>query len=359
VVVAGAHVAATIKEGFRVEYPVDLDRFPRYPLTFGPTPIQPLKRLSAHLGGNVEIFAKRDDCNSGLAFGGNKTRKLEYLVPDALAQGCDTLVTIGGIQSNHTRQVAAVAAHLGMKCVTVQENWVNWFDSAYDRVGNIMLSRIMGADVRLVDAGFGIEFKESWEQALEDVHRAGGKPYAIPAGASDHRLGGLGFVGFAEEVRAQEQELGFQFDAIIVCSVTGSTQAGMVVGFAADGRANRVIGIDASAKPVQTREQILRIAQNTAELLQFGRPIVEADVVLDERFGYPEYGVPSEATLEAIRLCARLEGMLTDPVYEGKSMQGMISLIANHEIPAGSRVLYAHLGGVPAINGYSFLFRNG
>lgn len=338
---------------------MNLQRFPRYPLTFGPTPIHPLPRLSAHLGGRVELFAKRDDCNSGLAFGGNKTRKLEYLVPDALQQGCDTLVTIGGIQSNHTRQVAAVAAHLGLKCVTVQESWVNWPDSTYDRVGNILLSRILGADVRLVDEGFGIEFKQSWEQALADVRQGGGTPYAIPAGASDHPLGGLGYVGFAEEVRAQEAELGFTFDYIIVCSVTGSTQAGMVVGFAADGRAAQVIGIDASAKPAQTHAQVLRIAQQTADLVELGRPIGEADVVLNPRYAYPEYGLPSPETLEAIRLCARLEGMVTDPVYEGKSMQGMIDLVRRGEIPAGSRVLYAHLGGVPALNGYSFLFRNG
>ena len=338
---------------------INLTRFPRYPLTFGPTPIQPLKRLSAHLGGKVHLYAKREDCNSGLAFGGNKTRKLEYLVPEALAQGCDTLVTIGGIQSNHTRQVAAVAAHLGLKCVTVQENWVNYSDAVYDRVGNIQMSRIMGADVRLVEEGFGIEFKKSWQQALEDVRRAGGKPYAIPAGASDHPLGGLGFVGFAEEVRGQEAQLGFKFDYVIVCSVTGSTQAGMVVGFAADGRARRVIGIDASAKPEQTREQILRIARNTADLVGLEQRIADEDVVLDTRYAYPDYGLPSEETLSAIRLCARTEGMLTDPVYEGKSMQGMIDLVQRGEIPAGSRVLYAHLGGVPALNGYSFLFRNG
>ena len=171
---------------------MQLDRFPRHQLTFGPSPIEPLKRLSAHLGGKVEIWAKRDDCNSGLAFGGNKIRKLEYLVPDALAQGCDTLVTIGGVQSNHTRQVAAVAAKLGLKCRLVQESWVTWPDAVYDRVGNIMLSRILGAEVQLVDEGFGIEFKKSWEEALEDVRQKGGKPYAIPAGASDHRLGGLG-----------------------------------------------------------------------------------------------------------------------------------------------------------------------
>jgi 1-aminocyclopropane-1-carboxylate deaminase len=339
--------------------PVKLDRFPRHKLTFGPTPIEKLPRLSGELGGKVEIFAKRDDCNSGLAFGGNKVRKLEYLVPEALAQGCDTLVTIGGIQSNHTRQVAAVAAKLGMKCRLVQESWVDWNDAVYDRVGNILLSRILGAEVELVEQGFGIGFKESWERALDEVRAGGGKPYAIPAGASDHRLGGLGFVGFAEEVRAQEKELGLRFDYIFVCSVTGSTQAGMVVGFAADGRADRVIGIDGSANPVETRAQILKIARATADRVELGRPIGEGDVVLDTRFAHPAYGIPSEETLAAIRLSARTEGMLTDPVYEGKSMQGMIAMIRNGEIPAGSKVLYAHLGGVPAINGYSYLFRNG
>lgn len=338
---------------------MNLKKFPRHPLTFGPTPLQPLPRLSAALGGQVELWAKREDCNSGLAFGGNKTRKLEYLIPEALAGGYDTLVSIGGIQSNQTRQVAAVAAHLGLKCVLVQENWVNYSDAVYDRVGNIEMSRILGADVRLDAAGFDIGIRPSWSQAMADVERAGGKPYPIPAGCSEHPLGGLGFVGFAEEVRQQEAALGFRFDYIVVCSVTGSTQAGMVVGFAADGRADRVIGIDASAKPAATRAQILRIAKHTAELVELGRPITDADVVLDERFGGPEYGLPNDGTMEAIRLCARTEAMLTDPVYEGKSAAGMIAMVRNGEFPAGSRVLYAHLGGVPALNAYSFLFRNG
>jgi len=338
---------------------MNLQRHERYPLTFGPTPIHPLKRLSAHLGGQVELYAKREDCNSGLAFGGNKTRKLEYLIPEALKQGCDTLVSIGGVQSNQTRQVAAVAAHLGMKCVLVQEHWVNYEDAVYDRVGNIELSRILGADVRLDAAGFDIGIRPSWEQALEDVRKAGGKPFPVPAGCSEHPLGGLGFVGFAEEVRAQEAELGFKFDYVVVCSVTGSTQAGMVVGFAADGRADRVIGIDASAKPEATRAQILRIARHTAEIVELGRPITDADVVLDTRFGGPEYGLPSEGTMEAIRLCARQEGMLTDPVYEGKSMHGMIEMVRQGEFPAGSKVLYAHLGGVPALSAYAELFENG
>lgn len=338
---------------------MNLDRFARHRLTFGPSPIERLDRLSAALGGGVTIWAKREDCNSGLAFGGNKLRKLEYLVPEALAEGADTLVTIGGIQSNHTRQVAAVAAKLGLRCRLVQENWVDYHDAVYDRVGNILMSRIMGAEVELVDAGFGISFKESWERALEDVRRRGGRPYAIPAGASDHRLGGLGFVGFAEEVRAQERELGLRFDYVIVCSVTGSTQAGMVVGFAADGRARQVIGIDASATPDETHAQILRIAQRTADLVGLGRPVTAEDVVLERGYAYPSYGVPSAETNEAIRLAARTEGMITDPVYEGKSMQGMIDLIRTGRIPAGANVLYAHLGGVPAINAYSFQYRNG
>jgi 1-aminocyclopropane-1-carboxylate deaminase len=338
---------------------MNLQRFERHPLTFGPTPLQPLRRLSAHLGGKVDIYAKREDCNSGLAFGGNKTRKLEYLIPDALAQGCDTLVSIGGIQSNQTRQVAAVAAHLGMKCVLVQENWVNYSDAVYDRVGNIQMSRILGADVRLDDAGFDIGIRPSWQRAIEDVRRGGGKPFAIPAGCSEHPFGGLGYVRFADEVRAQEAQLGWQFDYFVVCSVTGSTQAGMVVGFAADGRARRVIGIDASAKPAQTKAQILRIARQTAELVDLRKEIAEEDIVLDTRFGGPEYGLPSTRTLQAIRLCARQEGVLTDPVYEGKSMDGLISMIRSGELPAGSKVLYVHLGGVPALNAYSFPFRHG
>ncbi|MDQ8000983.1 MAG: 1-aminocyclopropane-1-carboxylate deaminase [Pseudomonadota bacterium] len=338
---------------------MNLQKFPRHPLTFGPTPIQPLKRLSAHLGGEVELYAKREDCNSGLAFGGNKTRKLEYLIPEAIEGGYDTLVSIGGMQSNQTRQVAAVAAHLGMKCVLVQEHWVNYEDPVYDRVGNIELSRILGADVRLDASGFDIGIRKSWEEAMDGVRRAGGKPFPIPAGCSEHPKGGLGFVGFAEEVREQEKALGFQFDYIVVCSVTGSTQAGMVVGFAADGRADRVIGIDASAKPQQTFEQILRIAKNTAGLVELARDITEKDVVLDTRFGGPEYGLPSEGTLEAIRLCARTEGMLTDPVYEGKSMHGMIEKVRLGEFPAGSRVLYAHLGGAPALSAYAGLFAHG
>jgi 1-aminocyclopropane-1-carboxylate deaminase len=335
---------------------MNLDAFPREPLLFGPSPVHPLDRLTAHLGG-ARMWAKRDDCNSGLAYGGNKTRKLEYLVADALAKGCDTLVSIGGVQSNHTRQVAAVAARMGLGCVLVQESWVDWPDVVYDRVGNIQLSRIMGADVRLVEAGFGIGFKESWEQALADVKAAGGTPYAIPAGASDHELGGLGFARWAQELAEQERELGVFFDTVVVCSVTGSTQAGMIAGFAAQDSERRVIGIDGSARPAETRDQVARIARRTAELIELGRDLREDEIVLDDRYHAGTYGIPDEQTLEAIRTAGRLEGMITDPVYEGKSMAGMIDLVSRGEIEKGSNVLYAHLGGQPALSAYAGLFR--
>jgi len=335
---------------------VSLEDFPRYPLLFGPSPIHPLERLSAHLEG-ATIWAKREDCNSGLAFGGNKTRKLEYLVPDALAQGADTLVSIGGVQSNHTRQVAAVAARLGLRARLVQESWVDWPDPVNDRVGNILLSRIMGADVRLVDAGFGIGFKNSWEQALEDVRAEGGTPYAIPAGASDHRLGGLGFANWAYEVQQQEDELGVFFDTVIVCSVTGSTQAGMIAGFAGQDRPRRVIGIDASARLEETRAQVEKIARNTAALIGLGRELRDDEICVLPGWAGDRYGIPVPSTLDAIRLTGSLEGVVIDPVYEGKSMAGLIDLVRSGEIGRDSTVLYAHLGGQPALNAYSGLFR--
>jgi 1-aminocyclopropane-1-carboxylate deaminase len=315
-----------------------------------------LERLEEHLGRRVEIWAKREDCNSGLAYGGNKVRKLEYLAADALAQGCDTLVSIGGVQSNHTRQVAAVAARLGLRCVLVQEHWVDWPDVVYDKVGNILLSRLMGADVRLVEAGFDIAIRPSWEQALAEVEAGGGKPYAIPAGASDHPLGGLGFAGWAREVQQQEDELGLFFDTVVVCSVTGSTQAGMVAGFADEDRGRRVLGIDGSATVEQTRAQILRIARRTAEAIGLGRELADEEVVLLDEWHAGTYGIPDAKTIEAIRLGARLEGMITDPVYEGKSLAALVDLVRDGRIEPGSRVLYAHLGGQPALNGYAGAF---
>jgi 1-aminocyclopropane-1-carboxylate deaminase len=336
---------------------VALSDFPRYPLLFGPSPVHPLERLSAEIGG-ARIWAKREDCNSGLAFGGNKTRKLEYVVPDALAQGATHLVSIGGVQSNHTRQVAAVAAKLGLKARLVQESWVDWPDAVNDRVGNILLSRIMGAEVELVEAGFGIGFKQSWENALEQISAAGGVPYPIPAGASDHPLGGLGFANWADEVQRQEQELGIFFDTVIVCTVTGSTHAGMIAGFAGQDRPRRVLGIDASAKIDETRAQVEKIARNTADLIGLGRDLRDDEITVLEGWAGNYYGIPVASTLDAIRLTGSLEGVILDPVYEGKSMAALIDLVRTGQIARDSNVLYAHLGGQPALNAYSALFKN-
>jgi 1-aminocyclopropane-1-carboxylate deaminase len=260
------------------------------------------------------------------------------------------------VQSNHTRQVAAVAARLGLGCVLVQEHWVDWDDPGYERVGNILLSRIMGADVRLSPAGFDIGIRPSWEDALASVEAAGGKPYAIPAGASDHPLGGHGFPRWADEVAEQESALGVFFDTVVVCSVTGSTQAGMIAGFARQERPREVIGIDASATVDQTRAQIVRIARRTAEAIGLGRELADEEIVLLDEWHAGTYGIPDAKTIAAIRLCARLEGMLTDPVYEGKSMAALIDLVRDGRLEPGSNVLYAHLGGQPALNAYAGAF---
>ncbi|KAI1378869.1 putative 1-aminocyclopropane-1-carboxylate deaminase [Hypoxylon crocopeplum] len=342
---------------------------PRETLLFGPSPIQHLPRISAALGGKVQVYAKRDDCNSGLAFGGNKTRKLEYLAAEALAQGSDTLVSIGGVQSNHTRQVAAVAAALGLQCALVQERWVELSPSSpssssdeekhYAAVGNIQLSRLMGADARLEPAtAFGIEHKPTLAKLQAELAAAGRKPYYIPAGASDHPLGGLGFARWALEVEAQERASGVFYDTVVVCAVTGSTFAGMVAGFKLaqkklGSRPRRVVGIDASAKPKQTFDQVLRIAKTTAAKIGLEEgDVTEGDVILDDRYHAGVYGIADEQTLEAIRFGAKTEAFITDPVYEGKSLAGMMDMIRKGEIAEGSNVLYAHLGGQLALNAY-------
>lgn len=331
-----------------------LSDYPRVPLLFGPSPIHPLPRLTEALGGQVEIWAKREDCNSGIAFGGNKVRKLEYLVADALEQGCDTLVSIGGIQSNHTRQVTGVARALGLEVVTVQEGWVDYNDMCYDKVGNIQLTRIMGGDARIDPAGFDIGIRDSWQRALDSVIDAGGKPYAIPAGASDHPLGGLGFTNWAVEVEEQESTLNVFFDNIIVCTVTGSSHAGMIAGFALSDRPGRKVwGIDASATLEQTTEQVTRIARNTAAAIDLGRALRDDEINIVDGYAGPAYGLPDKATVDAIHLAARTDAMLTDPVYEGKSMAGLIGMIRSGEIAPGSKVLYCHLGGQPALPAYA------
>ncbi|KXS97255.1 hypothetical protein AC578_16 [Pseudocercospora eumusae] len=335
-----------------------LKSIPKESFLFGPSPVQFLPRLTEYVSpnGDVKIWAKREDCNSGLAYGGNKVRKLEYLVADAKAKGCTHLVSVGGVQSNHTRAVTAVATASGLKAVTIQEKWVPIDPPLYDKVGNILLSRLMGGDVRLNQEGFHIGHKTAPKDAVAEIEKSGGKPYYIPAGASDHELGGLGFTNFIIELAQQEATLDIFFDTLIVCSVTGSSHAGLIVGACAEARGRKIFGIDASGNPHATRQQVTRIARNTAALLDPNLRIPDEAIILDERFHEGIYGIPGPGTLEAMKISARTDALITDPVYEGKSMAGLIQLVKEGTIGKGSNVLYVHLGGQPALNAYSGYF---
>ncbi len=340
---------------------LNLDKyFPRISLGFFPSSIHRLNRLSEELG--VDIWAKRDDISSGLAFGGNKVRKLEWLAADALAQGCDTLVSIGGVQSNHTRQVTAVAAVLGLKSYTVQETWAEWDDPIYDKVGNILLTRIMGGNPILAGYGYSTAEKGTWEETMETVRRNGGKPYAIPAGASNHYLGGIGYAHFADEVVKQERAMKIFFDTVVTATCTGSTQAGMVVGFANQTKKRRLIGIDTADDAEMTRKAVMHISELTIEsIINKGgkaKKLDEKDIEINANYSHPAYGIPNEQTIESIKMVAELEAMITDPVYEGKSIAGLINMCRQGEIPKNSKVLYVHLGGVPAVNAYYKVFED-
>ena len=242
---------------------------------------------------------------------------------------------------------------------------MEWDDPSYSRVGNIQLSRILGAETRLDYSSFSIGHKATLAKLLKDVEERGGKGYYIPAGASDHPLGGLGFARWAFELEAQERDLGLFFDTVVVCAVTGSTFAGMIAGFKLAQKVNgsrkrRVLGIDASAKPDETRAQVLKIARQTAEKIGLGEgAIEEGDVELDERFHGGVYGVPDQKTKDAIRFAAEVEGMLTDPVYEGKSMAALMDIVRAGEVENGSHILYVHLGGQMALSAYSGMLERG
>jgi 1-aminocyclopropane-1-carboxylate deaminase len=336
--------------------PSPLADIPREHLLFPhPSPIHSLPRLSAALAPdqNVKIWAKREDINSPYAFGGNKIRKLEYVVADALRQGADTLLTEGGLQSNHTRQTAAIAAHLGLNAVLLHSNWANSPDPGYDKLANIQLSRLMGAETRILEPT-----GTSTEEALESLRREGRKPYHIPVGASTHPLGGLGFARFAFEVLEQENEMDVFFDEIYVSTVSGSTLGGMIAGFKLIekqelGEKRRVVGIAGSPDVDGLRDRVLTIAQNAATKIGLEKDdISPADVIIDGRFHAGKYGQVDDRTRAAIKEVAMLEGMILDPVYTGKAMAGMIAMVKNGE-SNGKNILFVHTGGQIVLNVYA------
>ena len=330
-----------------------LPDLPRAHLVQLPTPIHKLAKLGAHLGG-PDLWIKRDDL-TGLAGGGNKSRKLEFLVGDALRSGADTLVTVGAIQSNHTRQTAAAAARCGLQCALLHCAWTRDAGPGYRETGNILLSNILGAELYLDERERPIEDKGPLAELAEHLRRQGRKPYLIPGGASDHPLGSMGYLACAAEIVTQTRDLGVHFDYVIHCTGSSSKQAGLVAGFAALGTGTRVIGVSDDDEVVIKKERVLRLANDALETLALPERVAPNDVEIVAATKDP-YGVASKEVYEGIHLLACSEGIMADPVYEGKAVRGLLDLADQGRIEPESRVLLMHLGGAPTVHAYASQF---
>ncbi|KFA56172.1 hypothetical protein S40293_00223 [Stachybotrys chartarum IBT 40293] len=334
-----------------VRLPAPFADIPRTRLLYErPSDIERLDRLSEPLDATT-IWMKRDDLNSSLAFGGNKVRKLEYVVADALAQGSDTLVTVGGVQSNHMRQTAATAARLGLKVALCPADAATSGKDEYTYAGNVQLNNILGAETFPVGT--------SEEDALEDLKSRGRKPYAIPAGASTHPLGGLGYARWAFELLEQEAELGISFDVVVAAVGSCSTLGGMVAGFklaqklGQHGARKHLLGFSVlRASQEDTKNLVLQIARTTAEKIGLAPDeITQDDFEIDTSFLGPRYGALDEPTSEGIKLLARAEGILLDPVYTGKAFTGLLAAIRKGAF-SEQNVLFCHTGGQAAMSAY-------
>ena len=326
---------------------------PRAPLALLPTPIHRLENFRRALDG-PELWIKRDDL-TGLEGGGNKTRKLEYLVGDALASGADMLVTVGAIQSNHTRQTAAAAARHNLKCALLHFGWTEDAGPMYRRTGNILLSSLMGADLYLDETKRPIEDQRPLLDFVEQLRSAGHKPYLIPGGASEHPLGSFGYMGCAAEILQQANDASLRFDHIVHCTGSSSTQAGLIAGFAHMGQPISVIGVADDHETDIKRARVLELANGAlTELGSAAR--VTAGAVEIIAADPSEYGAAEPQTFDIIRQLARAEGIVADPVYEGKALRGLDLLIKGDRFDAGATVLLMHLGGTPAVHAYSNQF---
>ena len=318
----------------------------RLPLAHLPTPLEPLERLSRELGG-PRIWVKRDDC-TGLAAGGNKTRKLEFLLGDALDQGADTVLTAGAVQSNHARQTAAACARLGLRCELFLKDAAPGRGESYGRSGNVLLDRILGAKVRILP-GEAIP-ETAMEERAEALRREGRRPYTIPVGGSN-AVGALGYVECARELSAQADGMSLKIDAVVHASASHGTQAGLAVGLARVGAEARLLGVSVGASAPQARANVERIAVATCEHL--GSPPRFAEIEVDDRFVGEGYGIPTPEGLAAIRLLARLEGLLLDPVYTGKAMAGIVEAAREGRFESDENVVFLHTGGWPALFAYN------
>jgi L-cysteate sulfo-lyase len=330
---------------------------PRCELGFLPTPLTPLDRLSEHLGG-PRLWLKRDDC-TGLATGGNKTRKLEYLIGQARAQDADVVVTFGAVQSNHARQTAAACAAAGLPCHLLLTRKVRWEHPGYAAAGNVLLDRILGASVHLVEP---TEFEGRRQTLLQDLESAGHLPYVIPVGGSN-AIGALGYARCAMELLEQSSALGFRLTDVMHASSSAGTQAGLLAGFAgllADRSAGEhpsVHGINVSDPDPETlARQVRRIAAEIIEDRGLGVTIPATAVQVDHRYLGPGYGIPNRATIEAIQLLARTEGVVMDPVYSGKGFSGLLDRIRVGEFAGVEDLVFIHTGGTAALAVYDNAF---
>ena len=328
-----------------------LDRFPRISLAQLPTALEPMSRLSAHLGG-PDIYIKRDDC-TGLATGGNKTRKLEFLMADALEKGADTILTIGAVQSNHVRQTAAAAARLGLACYGLLETEVPCMQTSYQHSGNILLDGLFGAELTLFESGSNML---AAAQALAgSLTAAGRKPYIIPVGGSN-ATGALAYVDCVLELSAQLRQQDLQARQIVHATGSAGTQAGILTGLQALDLDVAVTGISVSADMASQVEKVRRLCRETAELLALDDPVPDSSIQVRDQHVGEAYGVPTEAMREAVQLCARLEGILLDPVYSGKAMAGLIDMIQSRELAAGDTTVFLHTGGSAGLFAYDWYF---
>jgi L-cysteate sulfo-lyase len=326
----------------------ELSRFPRVPLAHLPTPLEPLDRLSKHLGG-PRIWIKRDDC-TGLATGGNKTRKLEFLIGEALAHGADTVITFGAVQSNHARQTAAACARYGLQCHLVLSRAVQWPQADYEVTGNVLLERITGAHIHIVAPADAPAHAAELTATFE---RRGNRVYRIPTGGSNV-TGALGYVACAYELLDQAKHLGFHPDLVLHASSSGGTQAGLAVGLHATG--TELVGINVSdALPTTIEARVNQLARATFEYL--GGKGTLPDCSIRHEFLGSGYGMPTASCLNAIRTLGELEGIIADPVYSGKALDAMASLDHSRTRPTPSHVLYIHTGGTGALPAYGTSFQ--
>jgi L-cysteate sulfo-lyase len=331
---------------------MNLARFPRIRLGHMPTPLEPMENLSRHLGG-PRLWIKRDDC-TGLSTGGNKTRKLEYLMADALAQGADTVITQGATQSNHARQTAAAAAKLGMACHILLEDRTGATDPAYTQSGNVLLDKLHGAQVSRRPGG--ADMQAEMEALAEALRKDGCKPYVIPGGGSNP-VGALGYVGAALELVAQASEMGLRIDHVVHATGSAGTQAGLVAGLVGLNSGIPVLGIGVRAPKDKQEANVLALAQRTAAHLGLPDGTVRAEhVVANCDYVGQGYGIPTRGMVEAVKLVAEKEGILLDPVYSGKGMAGLIDLIGQGKFGPEENVVFIHTGGAVGLFGYPEAF---